>query len=376
MSKHCEYVQELKHLKVTLDEIEVIIQKHRTIKEWAYIIHDKDVNPDGTIKEPHIHLYLNFGQSSASFADVAKWFNDEPQYVSKVKGRKGDVLLYLTHKNAPQKFQYDINQVKSNFDIEQAVVDDAKKDIDTIIRKIADGTIREYNRFDYIDETILAKSSSIIKNAFKNRSEKIMRNQNRDIKVIFIYGKTGSGKTTYAKMLAEKIGDGSFYVSSAANDSMQDYTGQDTVILDDLRDDAFEFADLLKALDNHTATSIRSRFCNKYFLGNTIIITSTEPIMEWYSFNKEDKAQLRRRISNYLIADEKEISFYTFNPDNSYLPEFKYKIKNPVPAIVAQKKKEEAQNDNILDLCLGVLDEMDAEQKDDYINEIRNLKKD
>lgn len=374
--KHCEYVQQLKHLKFNLNEIEDIIAQHKTIKKWAYIIHDKDVNEKKEPVEPHIHLYLNFGQSSATFETVAKWFNDTVQAVEKIKGRKSDALLYLTHRNVPEKHQYSMNEIVSNFDVSEEIIDESKKDIDTIVRKIADGTIREYNRFDYIDDVVLAKYNSIIKNAFKNRSEKIMRNQNRDIKVIFIYGKTGSGKTTYAKMLAEKIGDGSFYVSSAANDSMQDYTGQDTVILDDLRDDAFEFADLLKALDNHTATSIRSRFCNKYFLRNTIIITSTEPIMEWYSFNKEDKAQLRRRISNYLIADEKEISFYTFNPENSYLPEFKYKIKNPVPAIVAQKKKEEAENDNILDLCLGVLDEMDAEQKDDYINEIRNLKKD
>ena len=30
-------------------------------------------------------------------------------------------------------------------------------------------------------------------------------------------------------------------------------------------------------------------------------------------YNDEDKAQLRRRISNYLIVDKEEIGFYTFN---------------------------------------------------------------
>ncbi len=374
MAKHCEYMQYLEHLKIKLENLENIIDTHRTIKEWAYIIHDKDVKANGEPKGAHIHLYLNFGQSSADFETVAKWFNDEPQYVSKVKKRKKDILKYLTHQNAPDKFQYNAENVKSNFNIEEAIEKEEKTDIDFIIRKISDGTIKEYNRFDYIDSVTLAKHNSVIHNAFKNRSEMIMRNQNRDIKVIFIYGTTGSGKTTYAKMLAEKIGDGSCYVSSSANDSLQDYKGQETVILDDLRDNAFEFADLLKALDNHTATSIRSRFCNKNFLGSTIIITSTVPILEWYKFSNEDKSQLRRRISNYLIADEKEICFYTFNPDNNYMPEFKYKIKNPVPAVVAKKTRDKQANDDILSICMGVLDGMDEEEKGDYVKEINEIK--
>ncbi len=38
MAKHCEYSQQIKHLKVSLEEMQEIIDKHRTIKEWAYII--------------------------------------------------------------------------------------------------------------------------------------------------------------------------------------------------------------------------------------------------------------------------------------------------------------------------------------------------
>lgn len=387
--RHCEYVQQLRFLKTPLEEIENTIADYRTIKQWAYIIHDKDVytnedeaknpsNKAGTQKEPHIHLYLHFGQSSATLEDVARWFKDDVQWVSTIKRKKKDVLAYLTHKNSPEKYQYSMEDVHSNFDVEQEIQNEIeneeKTDIDTILRRIADGTIREYNRFEYIDDVVLAKNSNLIKNAFKNRSEKIMRDPNRNIKVIFIYGNTGSGKTTYAKMLAEKIGNGSYYVSSSANDSMQDCAGQETAILDDLRDNAFEFPDLLKMLDNYTATSIRSRFYNKTFLGSTIIITTTVPILDWYKFSNEDKAQLRRRISNYLIVDNKEICFYTFNPDNDYMPEFRYKIKNPVADLIAQRTKEIQKHDDILELCLEVLDGVDDNAKDDYINEINRLR--
>ena len=137
MAKHCEYSQQIKHLKVSLEEMQEIIDKHRTIKEWAYIIHDKDVytkkdeekNPEhkeGTLKKPHIHLYLNFGQGSATFKDVARWFKDEPQYVGKVHGRKADMLLYLTHRNVPEKYQYKDDEVVSNFDLKQAIEEDQK----------------------------------------------------------------------------------------------------------------------------------------------------------------------------------------------------------------------------------------------------------
>ena len=127
MAKHCEYVQQIEHLKLSLEEIENKITTLKTIKYWAYIIHDKDVKDDGTTKEPHIHLYMNFGQSGASFETVASWFNDEPQYVSKVKGRMSDMLLYLTHTNAPNKYQYDSSDVKSNFDVGKAIEDSKSK---------------------------------------------------------------------------------------------------------------------------------------------------------------------------------------------------------------------------------------------------------
>ena len=55
MAKHCEYEQQLRHMKMSIDEMRAVIDKHSTIKHWAYIIHDKDVREDGSPKEPHIH---------------------------------------------------------------------------------------------------------------------------------------------------------------------------------------------------------------------------------------------------------------------------------------------------------------------------------
>ena len=55
------------------------------------------------------------------------------------------------------------------------------------------------------------------------------------MKIIFIYGGSGSGKSTYAEMYAEmmckKMGYRDYARSSASNDIMQDYMGEDVFIL-------------------------------------------------------------------------------------------------------------------------------------------------
>ena len=90
-------------------------------------------------------------------------------------------------------------------------------------------------------------------------------------------GEKGTGKTTYAKRMLDKLGY-DYCVSSSSNDPFQDYLGQDAIIMDDLRDDVFGFADILKILDNHTSSSYRSRFSNKVFNGKMIVITTVIPL--------------------------------------------------------------------------------------------------
>ena len=64
--RQCEVVQDADKLKV---DIQAVCMNYTTIKQWAYILHDKDDT------RPHYHIYLNFGTSSLDTATVAKWFN-------------------------------------------------------------------------------------------------------------------------------------------------------------------------------------------------------------------------------------------------------------------------------------------------------------
>ena len=64
--RQMEVVIQKDRLKVDIQEV---CKKYKTIKQWAYILHDKDDTA------PHYHIYLNFSPSSADTLMVAKWFD-------------------------------------------------------------------------------------------------------------------------------------------------------------------------------------------------------------------------------------------------------------------------------------------------------------
>ena len=48
-------------------------ERYKSIKKYAFILHDKDKNLDGTPKKPHIHLLLHFG-TAFDTDNLLKWF--------------------------------------------------------------------------------------------------------------------------------------------------------------------------------------------------------------------------------------------------------------------------------------------------------------
>lgn len=107
-AKHMEVVIRKSLLKV---DIQQVLKEYKTIKKWAYILHDKDDTAE------HYHIYVNFGSASVNSLDVAKWFKCRASDIEKIKGRSTDMLSYLTHGNPSQKHkhQYDPSEVIANF---------------------------------------------------------------------------------------------------------------------------------------------------------------------------------------------------------------------------------------------------------------------
>ncbi len=317
--KQMEVVTQPQFLKEPLQDI---LKRYKTIKKWAYILHDKD--KDAT---PHYDIYINFGDTGVDTSLVAKWFGLQESQIEKVKGRAQDMLLYLIHGNDSQKhkYQYSPDEVVANFDFKSEL---AKAKILGNFDKYSYAQQLKFIKTLPKDEQVRAYKQ--LKDHWKLHCEYLTLNPDRDIQVMFVTGKAGSGKTYYAKKFLEKL-DYDFAVSSSSNDPFQDYQGQNAIILDDVRDTVFEFQDLLKMLDNNTSSSIKSRFANKVFNGKMIVITSSIPLHYWYksasssmptwykqvrTSGKEDFTQLCRRISCYVVVTEETVTVYNELDEN------------------------------------------------------------
>lgn len=320
--RSCEVVTRLQddngNVFLDMDRLkQVLYERSNCIKEYAYIIHNQDTytaeeetrNPchkEGALKPPHIHLLMRFERKQPQqFSSVAGWFDLETQCISKIKGRWEDAVLYLTHKNAPSKFQYSPEEVIANFNV-QTIIDHAmeRKKLDTILNKILSGEIREYNKTIEIDNLMLIYNSKEIDKAFKLRSEHLQATkQSRNTEVVYITGDAGTGKTTLAKRIAADR-NLVYFISSGSNDIMDGYGQQPCLILDDVRPSCLGLSDLLKLLDNHTASSIKSRYKNKYLNCELVILTSVLDLDTFYSnvfeHQHEPIIQLKRRCGTYI----------------------------------------------------------------------------
>lgn len=365
--RRCEVVQQLQYLSI--EKIEEVISSKKCIKEYAYIIHDKDTDEKGELKEPHIHLALRF-DNGYDTKHISQWFGITENYISKLKGEWIDLLKYLIHKNAEDKYQYLEEEVVSNFNYSEEIKKEKKvgrpkkaKDErkEEIINLIAEGEIREYNYNDYITPVEYTKYSKAIKDAFTYRKDKlIMQGAEREMDCIFITGKPGTGKTTYAKKICKDKGL-SYYVSSSTNDILDGYKGQDVLILDDLRPQSMELVDLLKLLDNNTNSLVKSRFKNKFIECKMIIITTVLNVEHFYIDIKgsefEPIEQFKRRCKTYVTLDE---DYMYIRPYDAKIKDYgkTYKIDNPVKLEVysSLKNDQELIYDSIMTLGLSYED--------------------
>lgn len=309
----------------TLDYVAKLCSEWSVIKDYAYILHDKDEKEDGSYKEAHIHLMLRFNDSVPTTAILAKLSGVcEVQHLQKMKSWKSAVA-YLTHANATDKYQYPEDMVYSNFDW-QAVRDEAlnnkritREREEEIINGIVTGSIPVTKVTDeqYIKTHEYVALKRKIDIAVGLRFDRV-RKEKRQMEVIFLSGPSGVGKTSYAKAIASGR-EYDYYIASGGDNPFDDYQGEECIILDDFRGSSMKFQDLLKLLDNHTASSVAARYKNKNLaFCKMIIITSTVPIDSFYGSlfkeHDEDKIQFFRRISTYAVMDMDFVYIYTYNP--------------------------------------------------------------
>ena len=361
--KHCLVTSNVEYFKGDVGDI---IKSHKTIKQYAYILHDKDVG-----QSPHWTIYLNFGNSGVDTKQIGEWFGLQESQVERVKGRKTDCLQYLTHSNDTQKFkyQYPASEITANFDFETEINNS----------KI----LGDFENFSYAEQLeyvhSLPRGERVsafreLEKQWRIHCQWLTLHPDRNLNVMFVTGTGGTGKTYYARKVFEKQLKIDYCISSSSNDFMQDYLGQRGFLLDDCRDYMFKsFADCLKFLDNHTSSSVESRFNNKVFNGEWIIMTSATELYKWfrgkdrngnyYNLSNADLIQLYRRISCYVEITKEHICVYN-DIDEYGKPKGIAKVYKNELAEKAKKKEKKQDFSKLFDnICEPATTEIfDTEQ--------------
>lgn len=349
--RYAEYCQQIDHLKMSVEEMKEVLDDKNI--RYAYLIHDRDEHEDGSKKEDHIHVMMDFRGASWTPENLCKWFKDEPERIEKPKTKKNrfvyeNMCSYLVHETetADGKYHYPDSEVVANFDfiefmeqirkgVLEAKANKKMHPIADVLQKIMNNEIPRIKLDEYLDDLTQLRYLKDIENAYKIRDRKLAKETDRNMNVMYFFGASGTGKTTWAKTLAKQKGY-SVFVSGSSNDPLEGYMGQECVILDDIRGSDWKINDLLKMLDNNTNSLVKSRYSNKLLNDcKLMILTSVQSIEDLYSNLKEHDTepitQLKRRCTDMIEFTPTTLNFFTYNPEIQ-----EYINRGSVPNMTAQ----------------------------------------
>ena len=356
--KSCAAMQYFEYYDVSeIAAIEQRVRKLTYIKKYAIIIHDKDLLEGGQPKKRHFHIVMTFSNATTIGA-VARWLQIESQWIEKIRTTTKSAMLYLVHRNNPEKYQYSAEEVVANFDYVDYVDDcPSMQKRENIASRIANWEIKQYNLYDYITIDEYARNKVYYNNCFIYRQQQ-MATTERKLECVFVSWPSGCGKTTYSKMLASQLGYKA-YISSGGKNPLDNYEWQECIILDDIRPSSFEFTDLLKLTDNNTNSFVGCRFYNKSILEcKMLIITSTLTIERFVAniknSDQEEYKQLYRRFQTDIELTDKKMSVYVY--DGIWWYSLKYEAINPV-AVMFNNEVASDFSDKMKDIMqLNIID--------------------
>ena len=325
--KNMMYAQKLSHLPDSIQTKEALarlIEDKLKPSRYAIIVHDKDIDKDGNPKEPDIHAMMCF-QNARYLQSIAKMMGEKTQYIEKWDGEANNGFAYLLHRTAKAraegKYQYDPSEVTANFDFPALIrqietglkQNHAPKEtgykIDELLNALYAGIMSKEEVERHMTGAQYGRYRRQVEDVWRKRLQNLadewraeMAAYSKAIQVIWIYGVAGVGKTRMAKAYAEKLGQ-SYYITGSSRDLFQNYKGEHTLIIDELRPNVMRYQDLLRIMDPYGAQVMApSRYYDKALACNVIIITTPYDPPTFYVANYVNQVpdgsdQLMRRIT-------------------------------------------------------------------------------
>lgn len=338
-SKSHMYEQQLAHLPTR--DCHGLVERVKDLKpkKWALVIHDKDVRADGQAVEDHVHLMMTFDNARSPVA-IAKALGDKPQYVQAWRGDSRNGYAYLIHATdgARGKYQYDPADVIANFDYVAEVASFGKGVQIARQASAVPALLDALYRGDVTREEVTAQMSgsqiakhlravdSVVSERLRRESvewRRKMIEEGRTVSVYWLYGAAGTGKTSFARDLAQKLsGDSGYFMSGSTRGVFDGYDGQHVMILDELAPNVIPYADLKRITDPFSlvdGVQAPARYRDANLMVETIIVTSPLSPLDLYRAQIENTIdgfdQLVRRVTYpvRMLPDAIQLMEYNAN---------------------------------------------------------------
>ncbi len=245
------------------------------------------------------HLHIVLCSTSAFTFSTVKKFLGEKAHIEETMGKKQQVEDYINKRGAfAEKGERIIAKAQQG---ELVGRQGNRSDLEVIRKAIDEGmTWKEVRRLN--DKYFDNKMTTLIKNMYFDKRDRETPFK-RDVRVHWLYGRSGSGKTGIMYELIEKYGEGNIYLVSDYQNPFDGYSGEPIIILDEFRGQ-LPYAVLLGMLEGYKK-EIHCRYANVLGLWTDVYITTIKTPEEAYAkmIDKEEEktdpiSQLLGRITD------------------------------------------------------------------------------
>lgn len=292
------------------EKIKSILISDKTI----YLCMCHEIGEEGT---PHIHIFVIF-ENPRDFNSMINKFNNKA-HIDLVKGSNQECRDYVRKEgkylNSEKKTT---NLIETFFEHNELPPSNQGKrnDNELILELIKDGNTPKEIINEYPQFSMRLPGIQKLYDLYRWDDYKI---KNRDdIQVTFIYGETGTGKTSY---VFNAYGRENVYQVTDYLHPFDNYEGEKIILFDEFRDD-IECKEMLKYLDRYPVT-LPCRYNNKWACYTEVFIVSNIAFPEIYKcVDIETLKAFRRRVHNVIHMKDERMDYlkYKFgNNKNTFL---------------------------------------------------------
>lgn len=368
------------------EKIKSVLSSYKTIAKYAYIKHDKDIDPKtGEFKKPHWHIVIQF-KTPQYLHWIAQWFGIEQQYIEIPKGKNAFIqcVKYLTHEDRKQqdigKHKYNDDEVMANFDFRLEIENYERKRVlkggkdqklDLRLQVMEHGLkLSEIDRKLYLDDV---HTLNYCRKEYLRVYAKLP-----DTRINFyIQGGSGAGKSFSSRALAkslvdpfdEKKNEEVYFVVGRAGVEFQGYDGQPVIIFDDARPkrllelfhDASSIFSVFDIIPNESEQNIKYgsvKLINTFFIVNSVV--PFEKFVEEICFSstnrdepEPDKQMYRRFVAKFNVKPFNYDFFINqqyFNPEEENYKLYKAYENIGIKSGILQASKKWGDTDEFVKL--------------------------